>query len=249
MALNGKVALVIGASRNMGRAFAEMLGADGAAVAIHYNSPGSQAGAENTAQAVRDAGGEAAIFQADITRNTDITHLFDAVEQRFGGLDILIHTAGQMLKKDIVDITEAEFDAQFAINTKAAFFCMQEAAKRLRDNGRILTIGTSLQAATTGQYAAYAGSKAPLEHFTRALAKEIGARGITVNSMCPGPMDTEFFHQAASPQSTAFVKSLSINGQLGAVKDLVPLAKLLVSPENNWITAQSIFINGGFVSR
>ncbi|WP_137939497.1 SDR family oxidoreductase [Chitinivorax sp. B] len=245
----GKVALVVGASRNMGRAFAEMLGQEGAAVAVHYHSPSSQTGAEETAAAIRTAGSDAALFQADVTKVAEVRQLFDAVEARFGHLDILINTAGQVLKKAYVEINEVEYDQIFNLNTKAAFFCMQEAAKRLRDNGRILNLGTTLLGATTGYYAAYAGSKAPLEAFTRALAKEIGHRGITVNTMCPGPMNTSFFYPAETPESVAYLKAASVTGQLGEVKDLVPLAKLLVSPEGHWITAQSIFINGGFLAR
>ncbi|MGQ5521968.1 SDR family oxidoreductase [Chitinimonas sp. PSY-7] len=154
-----------------------------------------------------------------------------------------------MLKKPIVEIEEAEYDAIFNLNTKAAFFVLREAGRRLRDNGRILNLGTSLLAATTGGYGAYAGSKAPLEDFTRALAKEVGSRGITVNTLCPGPMDTEFFYAAETPEAVAYLKRASINGELGKVADLLPVVKMLVAPSNNWITAQALFVNGGFVSR
>nr|WP_301280393.1 SDR family oxidoreductase [Chromobacterium subtsugae] len=245
----GKVALVVGASRNMGRAFAEALAADGAAVAIHYNSAGSRAGAEEAAAQILAAGGQAFAVQADITKTAEVRRLFDAVEARFGHLDILINTAGMMVKKPVTEVSEEEFDAIFALNTKAAFFCLQEAGRRLRDNGRILSIGTSLLAATTGYYGVYAGSKAPLEDFTRALAKEVGQRGITVNVVAPGPMDTEFFYAVETPETVAYLKRASINGELGQVADLVPLVKHLVSPENRWTTAQTLFINGGFVSR
>ncbi|QDQ26210.1 SDR family oxidoreductase [Chitinimonas arctica] len=249
---NNKVALVIGASRNMGRAFAEMLAQEGARVAVHYHSAGSRTGAEEAVATIGAAGGQALALQADIRRVADIQRLFDAVEEHFGGIDIVINTAGQMLKKPVIEVGEDEFDDIFALNCKAAFFIMQEAGKRLRDNGRILNIGTSLLAATVAgyaAYAAYAGSKAPLEDFSRALAKEVGARGITVNTLCPGPMDTEFFHAAETPEAVAYLKRASINGQLGQVGDLLPVVKMLVSPENNWITAQAIFANGGFVAR
>ena len=180
--LKGKVGVVIGASRNLGRAIAEMLGAEGAKVAVHYNSDSAKAGADETAAAIKAAGGKAAVFQADLTRVTEVERLFDAVTKKFGHLDIMVNTAGMVLKKPLAEITEQEYDRLFAINAKAAFFCMQAAANQMSDNGRIVNIGTSLLAATTGYYSAYAGSKAPLEHFTRALAKEIGGRGITVNT-------------------------------------------------------------------
>ncbi|KMN51668.1 short-chain dehydrogenase [Chromobacterium violaceum] len=245
----GQAALIIGASRNMGRAFAEALAADGAAVAIHYHSAGSRAGAEEAAAAISAAGGRAFAVQADVTKVAEVRRLFDAVEDRFGHLDILINTAGMMVKKAVTEVSEEEFDAIFALNTKAAFFALQEAGRRIRDNGRIVSVGTSLLAATTGYYGVYAGSKAPLEDFTRALAKEVGHRGVTVNVVAPGPMDTAFFYAVETPETVAYLKRASVNGELGQVADLVPLVKHLVSPENRWTTAQTLFINGGFVSR
>jgi NAD(P)-dependent dehydrogenase (short-subunit alcohol dehydrogenase family) len=247
--LKGKVAVVIGASRNLGRAISEMLGAEGASVAVHYNSDSAHAGAEETAAAIKAAGGKASIMQADLTRVTEVDRLFGTVVKRFGHLDIMVNTAGMVLKKPLVEITEQEYDQLFAINAKAAFFCMQAAVSNMRDNGRIVNIGTSLLAATTGFYSAYAGSKAPLEHFTRALAKEVGNRGITVNTVAPGPLNTSFFYPAETDVATAFHKSMSVTGALGEVKDIVPLVKLLVSPEGRWITAQTIFINGGYIAR
>jgi NAD(P)-dependent dehydrogenase (short-subunit alcohol dehydrogenase family) len=150
--LKRKVAVVIGASRNLGRAIAEMLGAEGAAVAVHYNSTSAKAGAEETAASIKAAGGKATVVQADLTRVPEVEHLFDSVAKRFGHLDIMVNTAGMVLKKPLAEITEQEYDRLFAINAKAAFFCMQAAANQMSDNGRIVNIGTSLLAATTGFY-------------------------------------------------------------------------------------------------
>jgi NAD(P)-dependent dehydrogenase (short-subunit alcohol dehydrogenase family) len=247
--LKGKVGIVLGASRNLGRAIAEMLGSEGAKVAVHYNSDSARAGADETASAIKDAGGKASIFQADLTRVTEVERLFDSVTKRFGHLDIMVNTAGMVLKKPLAEVTEQEYDRLFAINAKAAFFCMQAAANQMSDNGRIVNIGTSLLAATTGLYSVYAGSKAPLEHFSRALAKEIGGRGITVNTVAPGPLNTSFFYPAETDDATEFHKSMSVNGKLGEVKDIVPLVRLLVAPDGAWITAQTIFINGGYLAR
>jgi NAD(P)-dependent dehydrogenase (short-subunit alcohol dehydrogenase family) len=247
--LDGKVAIVTGASRNLGRAFTEMLATDRASIVVHYNNPNKKSEADDTAAKVRESGAKAIVEQADLTKTAEIKRLFDRTMKEFNQLDILINTAGMVLKKPLVDITEEEYDRLFAINAKAAFFCMQEAARRMADNGRIINLETSLVGATTPYYSAYAGSKAPLEDFTRALAKEIGNRGITVNNIAPGPLNTSFFYPAETQESTEYFKQQSINGQLGEVRDIVPLVQFLVSPESRWVTAQTIFINGGFLTR
>jgi NAD(P)-dependent dehydrogenase (short-subunit alcohol dehydrogenase family) len=247
--LDGKVAIVTGASRNLGRAFSEMLATDGASVVVHYNNPNKKSEADDTASKVRERGVKAIVEQADLTKTAEIKRLFERTMKEFNQLNIMINTAGMVIKKPFVDISEEEYDRMFAINAKAAFFCMQEAARRMADNGRIINMETSLVGATTPYYSAYAGSKAPLEDFTRALAKEIGHRGITVNNIAPGPLNTSFFYPAETQESTEYFKQQSINGQLGEIKDIVPLAKFLVSPEAGWVTAQTIFINGGFLTR
>lgn len=246
--LTEKVTIVTGASRNLGRAFSEMLANDGASVVVHYNNPDKKSEADDTAAKVGEAGAKAIVEQADLTKTAEIRRLFDQTMKEFNQLDIMINTAGAVLKKPFIDITEDEYDHMFGINAKAAFFCMQEAAKRMANNGRIINMETSLVGATTPYYSAYAGSKAPLD-FTRALAKEIGHCGITVNNIALGPLNTSFFYPAETTESTEFFKQQSINGQLGEIKDIVPLAKFLVSPEAGWVTAQTIFINGGFLTR
>src|SRR5919198_2379136 len=239
--LDEKVAIVTGGSRNLGRAFSEMLGTEGASVVVHYNDPNKKSEADNTAALVRKSGAKAIVEQADLTKTSEIKKLFDQTMKEFNQLDILINTAGAVLKKPFVDITEEEYDRMFAINAKTAFFCMQEAAKRMADNGRIINMETSLVGATTPYYSAYAGSKA--------LAKEIGNRGITVNNIAPGPLNTSFFYPAETQESTEFFKNQSVKGRLGEITDIVPLANFLVSPEAGWVTAQTIFINGGFLTR
>lgn len=245
----GKVALVIGASRNMGEMFAQAVAADGAAVAVHYNAAASADAAHQVVAGIVAHGGQAAAFQADITQLPQLVGLFDAVEARFGGIDIVINTAGAIIKKPVSEVSEDEFDAVSAINSKAAFFTLREAARRLRDDGRIVSVSTSLTAATTSLYGAYAGAKAALEAYTRAVAKEIGHRGITVNALSPGPLDTAFFHANATPEAVAQAKKFSVTGELGQLADLVPLLRLLLAPGGRWITGQAILINGGMVAR
>lgn len=163
-------------------------------------------------------------------------------------IDIAVNTVGKVLKKPVVETTEAEYDSMFAINSKAAYFFVQEAGKRMNDGGRIVTIVTSLLAAFTGLYSTYAGSKAPVEHFTRAAAKEFGPRGISVNNVGPGPMDTPFFYPAESPDSIEYHKSASMNGKLTDINDIAPIVRFLVT-EGWWITGQTIFANGGYTTR
>jgi NAD(P)-dependent dehydrogenase (short-subunit alcohol dehydrogenase family) len=247
--LTGKVAIVTGAARNMGRAFAEGLAADGASVVIHYNSNSSKADAEAARATIESAGGQASLVQADLTDVKEVERLFAVAIETYGGVDILVNNAGDVVKKPIADVTEDEYDHLFAVNTKAPFFAMRAAARSLRDGGRVINLGTTLLAATTGLYGAYAGSKAPLEDFTRALAKEIGRRGITVNTVAPGPIDTGFFHGAETPESVAYLSQGSVSGELGTINQITPIVRFLASAEAQWITAQTIFVNGGFAAR
>ncbi len=246
--LKGKIAVVGGASRNLGSLICKTLGAEGASVVVHYNSNSSKGPAEETVKAVKAAGGDAFSFQADLTKVPEVVKLFDEAIKRYKQLDIGVHTAGKVLKKPIVDTTEEEYDQMFAVNSKAAYFFIKEAAKHMKNGGKIITIVTSLLAAFTGLYSIYEGAKAPVEHFTRAAAKELGPRGISVNCIAPGPMDTPFFYPAETPESIAYHKSQSMNGKLTDIKDIAPIVNLLVT-DGWWITGQTIFANGGYTTR
>jgi len=199
-------------------------------------------------KAVKTAGGDAFAFQADLRKVPEVVKLFDEAMTRYGRIDIAVNTAGKVLKKPIIDTTEEEYDDMFAVNTKAAYFFMREAAKRMNEGGKIINIGTSLLAAFTGLYSTYAGAKAPLAHFTRAAAKELGPRGISVNNVAPGPMDTPFFYPAETPDSIAYHKSASMNGKLTDIHDIAPIVRFLVT-DGRWITGQTIFANGGYTTR
>ncbi len=247
--LKGKVAVVTGSARNMGRGFAETLARNGADVVVHYHSDKSKGDADETARLVTAQGSRAIVVSGDISKTSEVKRLFEEAMKAFGRIDVVINNAGLIVKKPFQEITEEDFDRSFGINAKAAFFVMQEAARRISDNGRIINIGTSLLGATTGFYSVYAGSKAPLEDFTRALAKEIGARGVTVNTVAPGPIDTPFFHAQESPQTVAYSKQGSVAGRLGKMEDIAPLIEFLASPRSQWITAQTLFINAGYLSR
>ena len=220
--LNGKVAFVGGASRNLGGLISTTLGAEGALVAVHYNSESSRVKAEDVVAQINKGPGEAFAVQADLTKVAEVERVFEEVLDRFGKLDYSINTAGMVLKKPLTEITEEEYDRMFAVNSKAAFFVMREAARRMDDGGKIITIVTSLLAAYTGLYSVYAGSKAPVEHFTRALSKELFGRNISVNNIAPGPMDTSFFFPADDDDSVVYHKSSAMNGELTKIDDIVP---------------------------
>ncbi|CAI2464643.1 SDR family oxidoreductase [Serratia liquefaciens] len=252
--LNGKVVLIAGGAKNLGGLVARDLAANGAAaVVVHYNSDATRAAAEETLRAVKAAGAEAIAVQGDLTQPANVALLFKEAVKAFGKVDIAINTAGLVIKKPIAEVTEADYDSSFEINAKAAFFFIQQAGKHLADNGRIVTIVSSLLAAYTPFYAVYPGSKAPVEHFTRAASKEFGERGISVNAIGPGPMDTPFFYGQESKEAVAYHSSAAALSKfsktgLTDIEDIAPIVKFLVT-DGWWITGQTLFANGGYTTR
>lgn len=247
--LAGKVAIVTGARNNLGRGFAERLAQMGANVVVHYHRAETRTEAEETAALVRKTGQQAALISGDLGDSNNVTAMFDLADTTFGGVDILVHTCGRIIKKPVAEFTDADFERLVNDNTKTTFYAMREAARRLRDGGRIIAIGTSLTAGAAPGYAAYGGTKAPVEEFTRMLAKELGARRITVNNVAPGPIDTPFFHAAETPQSVAYASGLAAEGRLGTVADVVPAVAALALPEGQWTNGQTVFVNGGYLTR
>lgn len=252
--LTGKVVVIGGGAKNLGGLIARQFAEGGAAgIAVHYNSDTTRAAAEETVAAVKAAGADAFAIQGDLTKVSEVTRLFDETIKRFGKADIAINTTGMVIKKPFTEVPEEDYDKIFAINSKAAFFFMQEAGKKLSEGGKICTILTSLLGAFTGYYSIYAGSKAPVEHFTRAASKEFGPRGISVTAVAPGPMDTGFFYGQESKEAVAYHSSaadLSKYSKTGLtdIEDIVPLVKFLVT-DGWWITGQTILANGGYTTK
>jgi NAD(P)-dependent dehydrogenase (short-subunit alcohol dehydrogenase family) len=252
--IKGKVVLIAGGAKNLGGLIARGLAAQGAkAVAIHYNSASSKTEADATVAAIRSAGAEALALQGDLSSAGAVEKLFADAVAAVGKPDIAINTVGKVLKKPFTDISEAEYDEMAAVNSKVAFFFLKEAGKHVNDSGKIVTLVTSLLGAFTPFYAAYAGTKAPVEHFTRAAAKEYGARGISVTAVGPGPMDTPFFYPAEGEDAVAYHKTaaaLSSFSKTGLtdINDVVPFIRHLVS-DGWWITGQTILINGGYTTK
>lgn len=230
------------------------LAAHGAkAIAVHYNSKASKAEADETVAAIKSAGAQGAAFQADLTTAGAVETLFADAIAAIGRPDIAINTVGKVLKKPIVEISEAEYDEMSAVNAKSAFFFIKEAGKHLNDNGKLLTLVTSLLGAYTPFYSSYAGTKAPVEHFTRAASKEFGARGISVTAIGPGPMDTPFFYPAEGGDAVAYHKTAAaLSGfsktGLTDIEDIVPYIRFMVS-DGWWMTGQTILVNGGYTTK
>lgn len=244
----GKVAIVTGGAKNLGKLFSTALAEDGARVVVHYNSSSSAADATQTVAELENLGVEALAHQGDLTTVAEIKRLIDATIERFGRWDILVNTAGLIVRKPLAETTEEEYDRSFLINAKIPFFLMAEAAGRMADNGRIINLVTTQLAFTAPTYAAYTGSKSPVEQFTKAFAKEVGSRGITVNSIAPGPQKTKFFFDVENDQTIAWLKSLTISGDIGEPEDVVPVMRFLAAPESRWITAQTVYVNGGMIA-
>lgn len=252
--LKGKTVLIAGGAKNLGGLLARDLAQHGAkAVAIHYNSAASKPDADETVAAVKAAGAQAIAVQADLTTAGAMEELFAEAISIVGRPDIAINTVGKVLKKPILEISEAEYDDMSAVNAKSAFFFLKEAGKHVNDNGKICTLVTSLLGAFTPFYAAYAGTKAPVEHFTRAASKEFGARGISVTAIGPGPMDTPFFYPAEGADAVAYHKTAAALSKftktgLTHIEDIVPYIRFMVS-DGWWMTGQTILVNGGYTTK
>ncbi len=246
--LQDKNVLIAGGGKNLGGLISRQVAEAGANVAIHYNSESSRADAEQTLAAVQAAGRKGVLLSADLTVPANVAQLFTDASAALGPIDVAVNTAGKVLLKPILETTEAEYDSMFDINAKAAYFFIQEAGRQLADGGKVITIVTSLLAAFTDGYSTYAGGKSPVEHFTRAAAKEFGARGISVTAIAPGPMDTPFFYGQETPERVVFHKSQAMGDQLTDIQDIAPIVRFLAT-DGWWITGQTIFANGGYTTR
>ena len=241
--LAGKVAVVTGASRGIGRAIALRLSQEGASVVVNY-AKGSQQ-AQDVVSAIESAGGTALAVPADVSKTAEIRDLFDRTLETYSQVDILVNNAGVILYKPVAEVTEAEFDNLFGINVKGTFFACQEAAKRMADGGRIVNFSSSTTAMLLPTYGAYVATKGAVEQLTRSLAKELGDRQITVNVISPGATDTELFTVGKTPEQIQKFTQMTALGRLGKVEDIADVTAFLCSEKARWITGQNIRVNGG----
>ncbi len=240
-----KVAIITGASRGIGAAIAERLAKDGFTVVINYSGDAAQA--EALAGKIEARGGRALTAKADVSDAEAVRHMFGAAEAAFGGVDVLVNNAGIMALSSLGESTDALFDRQVAVNLKGTFNTLREAAKRLRDGGRIVNFSTSVVGLKLENYGVYAATKAAVETLTAILSKELRGRSITVNSVAPGPTATGLFLTGKSDELIAHMAKLNPLERLGTPEDIASAVAFLVGPDGSWINGQVLRANGGMV--
>ncbi|MGW5644888.1 SDR family oxidoreductase [Saccharopolyspora sp. NPDC003752] len=237
------VALVTGSSRGIGRAIAERLGADGMSVVVNYRS--DRAAADEVVAKIEAAGGRATAAQADVTDPAQLRALFDAAEQHFGGLDVLVNNVGTARFSPIAEATDDDFDVLFGTNARATFIALREAANRLRDGGRIVVISSGVTAVNRPGTGLYGAAKAAGDQLVRVLAKELGPRRITVNSVRPGATRTDAL---TAIQPASVIERAAAETPLGRIAepgDIADIAAFLASDDSRWVTGQVINAGGG----
>lgn len=240
---SGKVALVTGSSRGIGADIATRLAHDGFKVVVNYVSNAGPA--EAVAANIRQAGGDALPVKADIADPAATVAMFDAAQKVYGGIDVVVNSAGVMNQAKIVDFDDATFDRTVAINFKGAFNVSREAARRVRDGGRIVNLTTSVTGVRLPTYAVYIATKCAVEGLTQVLAQEMRGRGVTVNAVAPGPVATELFLAGKSPELIERMAKMNPLERLGQTEDIASVVAFLVSPQGGWINGQIVRANGG----
>ena len=241
--LEGKVAIVTGASSGIGRGIAERLAEDGASVVVNYGRSADKA--QSVVKGIEGKGGRALAVQADVSKVSDIQRIFQQIVGHFGRLDIVVANAGMFNQRGILDTTEEEFDTMFALNAKGVFFTLQEAGRHIAKGGRIIFISSGATAMSYPGSAVYKGSKAAGEQFIQTLAHELGPKQVTVNTVSPGFTETDML-----PKDEAFRENgvkMSPLGRLGQPLDIANVVAFLVSEEGGWITGNNIQAGGGIV--
>jgi len=238
--LKGKVAVVTGASRGIGRGIAERLAKDGATIVVNYTKRAGEA--EKVVSGIKGQGGNALAVQADVSKVEDIKRLFQETKKVYGRLDILVNNAGIFWAKPLLETTEEEYDQMFAVNAKGQFFALQEAAKHMAEGGRIVNISTGGTKLAFPGISVYGGSKSALEFFTKVAAKELGPKQITVNTVSPGYTETDML---SDPQFRTIGIQASPLGRLGTPADIAQVVSFIGSDDGGWITGDTIQAGGG----
>ena len=240
-----RVAIVTGASKGIGAAIAQTLANDGMRVVVAYGS--DKAAAEDVVGSILADGGQAVAIQTDIGAPDGMTKLFSDAETAFGSVDVLVNNAGIMALSPVAQVDDDAFARQVNVNLGGTFRGIREGARRLRENGRIINISTSVVGLYQPGYGVYAATKAGIEAMTHIAAKELGAKRITVNAVAPGPVETQLFLTGKSDEQLAAIAKMTPMGRLGQPDDIASVVAFLASPQGGWVNGQTIRANGGVV--
>jgi 3-oxoacyl-[acyl-carrier protein] reductase len=240
-----KVAIVTGASRGIGAAIAERLAADGYTVVVNYS--GSKSAADALVRKIEAAGGRALGARADVSDPAAVARMFDAAETAFGGVDVLVNNAGIMTLSTIASTEDSAFDRLVAINLKGTFNGLREAARRLRNGGRIISLSTSVVGVRLETYGVYAATKSAVETLSAILSKELRGRSITVNAIAPGPTATKLFLDGKPKELVERMAKMNPLERLGMPQDIAAAVGFLAGPDGAWINGQTLRANGGMV--
>ena len=240
-----RIALITGGSRGIGRAVVDRLSRDGFSIAVVYAN--NRAAADEAVEAAAANGVEAAAFDADVGDEVTMAAAFDATEERFGGIDAVVHAAGQMSLAPLVDFDLDVLDRMFHTNLRGTFVVDQQAARRLRPGGTIVNFSSSVLGRVLPTYTGYAASKAAVEAMTFILAHELRGRDVTVNAIAPGPTATDMFLEGKDQELLDRLAHSVPLERLGQPEDIVSMVALLCRPEGHWINGQTIRVNGGII--
>lgn len=240
-----RIALVTGASRGIGAAVARRLARDGLSVVINYSS--DPAPAEALVREITQAGGKAIATRADVSNPAAVRTMFDHIESVLGGIDVLINNAGIMSLAPVGETEDASFDRQIAVNLKGTFNTLREAARRMRNGGRIVNFSSSVVGLLQPTYATYAATKAAVETMTHILSKELKGREITVNAVAPGPTATDLFLVGKPQEVVDRIAQSTPLQRLGQPDDIANVVAFLVGTDGGWVNGQVLRANGGII--
>ncbi|MFA3873746.1 SDR family oxidoreductase [Streptomyces sp. MMCC 100] len=240
-----RVAIVTGGSRGIGRAVSQKLAEDGLAVVVNYARDASSA--DETVTAITEAGGRAVAVQADVAEEKEIAALFDRAEQEYGGVDVVVNSAGRMTLSTIADLDLAALDAMHRTNVRGTFVVAREAARRLRAGGSFVGFSTSVVGTQFPTYGAYAASKGAVEAMTLIMARELRGRDVTVNTVAPGPTATDLFLTGKTEEQIDRLAKTPPLERLGTPEDIAEVVAFLSSPAGHWVNGQILRANGGMI--
>ncbi|MER5651708.1 MULTISPECIES: SDR family oxidoreductase [unclassified Streptomyces] len=238
-----RVAIVTGGSGGIGSAVAQALAADGMSVVVHYSGRAERA--DEVVTSIRKAGGEAVAVSGDVADETAMAALYDTAEERFGGVDVVVNTAGIMVLAPLTEMDLDAFDRMHRVNVRGTFVVSQLAARRLRPGGALVNFSTSVTRLQQPTYAAYAATKGAVEAMTLILARELRGRDVTVNAVAPGPTATPLFLEGKSPELVERIAAVSPLERLGTPEDIAQAVAFLAGPGGRWVNGQVLFSNGG----